>query len=1182
MMNTFSDLLEEFRSQKHISKKDLAHKAGLTPGYVSLLTHGERKAPSRKIVEALADALELDEEAKSRFFKAAGFPDVSYPPVASSLPEEQEKHPAKVDWGGAPATDIFCGRQEELTLLKQWIEDDGCRIVAVLGLGGIGKTSLTTKLARSIYTSFDYVFWRSLQDAPLLEDILRECLQFLTDQKSPPLPREKDSWLPFLMTSLLEAMRSRRCLIILDNFEAVFQQETRTGQYREGYEGYARFIQLIGSSTHQSCLLLTSREKPKEIVQLEGAGTPVRSQSLPGMTIEDCQDLLKNEGISGPNEAWISLINLYFGNPLALKLIAESIRELFDGSIAEFLKQDSIIVGDMSGILQQQFERLPEFEKEIMYWLAIERQPVLLTELQRNMLRPVYERVLVEALNSLRRRSIIETVGIGRFTLQPVVMEYVTELFVHKICQEIDAQEPHLFESHALLKAQAKDYVRERQTRLILDPIAKHLLITYRIEGTETRLKRLLEQLRQAHSQMLSYVAGNIIDLLVYLQVDLSSYDFSHLIVWQAYLQGVTLHGVNFSHADLAGSVFTDSFDSVLSVAVSADGKILAAGTADSEVRLWGSDDGVPLGAFKGHHDWVRSISIDHNSSLLASASEDQTIRLWDMNTQQCLAVLRGHKGRVYAVAFSPDGKYLASGGEDRTVRFWDVASGQCLKVCHEHTNRVWAVSFSPDSTLVASNSEDQTIRLWDVATGQCLRVLEGGHTSRIWSVTFSPDGRMLASGGEDCTVRLWDVQSGQHLSVLPGHTDWVRSVAFSPDGKILASSSDDTTVRLWAVDKGVCIRTLDGHENRVRSIAFSPDSKILVTGGDDQTINQWEVDRGRLLRKLHGNITRTWCVAFSPDQTLLASTNEDRAVRIWDINKGECLRVLYESTNWARSVAFSPDGKLLASGGEDRMIRLWDVPTGQLLDTLQGHTSWIYAVAFDPTGTKLASCGEDQTVRLWDVKTRQSTILQNHFDWVRSVAFSANGEIVVTGGEDQVVRLWNVHTGECILSCDGHEDGICSVAINSSGTLVASGSEDHSVKIWDTSTGRCLHTLQGHSYFVRSVAFSPDGTVLASGGDDGVVYLWDVRTGTALKALRGHVERVSSVAFSPDGTMLASGGYDGTIRLWWVSDGQLLRKLTRKRPYEGMNVASVRGLTLAQKSALRDLGAVEIQEPFL
>ncbi|HEY1354097.1 MAG TPA: NB-ARC domain-containing protein [Ktedonobacteraceae bacterium] len=1192
-MSTFSERLEALRIQKHISKKDLAQQAGLTASYVSLLTRGDRTAPSRQSVRALAQALALGEQETQQLFELAGYPDAPAPIEAVTMPGAQDPPLPQTDWGQAPDTSIFYGRQQEQARLKVWIEDDACRLVAVLGIGGIGKTALASRVARSLQTSFVSVFWRSLQDAPPLESVLRECVQFLTDQKSLTLPREKERWLPFLIEALLDAMRTQRCLIVLDNFESVLQQGERTGQYRAGYEGYARLLHRIGETSHRGCLLLTSREKPREIVQLEGLNAPVRSYVLLGVNQADGQELLKRQGIFGSQEAWALLISRYSGNPLALKLIAELILELFRGSVAAFLQAESVIVGDMLDLLDQQFRRLPVFEKEIMYWLAIEREPVSLAELRRNILRPVFERVLMEGLDSLRRRSIIETVGAGRFTLQPVIMEYVTGLFVQSICQEIDEQQLNLFESHTLLKAQAKDYIRERQARFILEPIKQHVLATCGLAGSEQRFQQLLEHLRQARWQALSYAAGNLLNLLIALGVELCRYDFSSLPVWQAYLQEIHVQGINFASADLASSVFTDTFDSTLSVAVSADGKSLAAGTADSEIRLWSMEDGTLEGVLKGHTDWVRSISIDQTSTLLASGSEDQTVRLWDLDTRRCQAILRGHTGRVYAVAFSPAGTHLASASEDQTVRLWEVASRTCLRVYREHTNRVWAVSFSPDTTLLASNSEDQTIRIWDIASGRCLKVLEeqsareepvsrAGHITRIWSVTFSPNGKLLASGGREQAVLLWDVESGQQLKALKGHSNWIRAVAFSPNGRYLASSSDDTTVRLWEVESGQALKTLEGHVNRVRSLAFSPDSQVLVTGGDDQTINQWEVHTGRRIKRIHGNITRTWCVAFNSKGNLLACSNEDRAVRLWDVRTGQCLSVLREHTNWARSVAFSPDGQLLATGGEDQLVRIWHLATGSLLKIFPGHTSWIYGVTFDPTGSRVASCSEDQTVCLWDLQTGQPTIVQNFFDWVRSIAFAPSGELLASGGEDQKLRLWDVRTGQCLHTLEGHTDGICAVAINPAGTLVASGSEDQTVRIWDLAGGQCLSVLHKKGSYVRSVAFSPGGDLLASGGDDEKVSLWDVAGGTCVQELQGHVKRVSSVAFSPDGQFVASGGYDGTLKLWDVSSGSCVRTLSRTRPYEGMNIANVRGLTLAQKSALHDLGAVEIQLPDL
>ncbi|MCG6138663.1 MAG: hypothetical protein MET45_29390, partial [Nostoc sp. LLA-1] len=112
----------------------------------------------------------------------------------------------------------------------------------------------------------------------------------------------------------------------------------------------------------------------------------------------------------------------------------------------------------------------------------------------------------------------------------------------------------------------------------------------------------------------------------------------------------------------------------------------------------------------------------------------------------------------------------------------------------------------------------------------------------------------------------------------------------------------------------------------------------------------------------------------------------------------------------------------------------------------------------------------------------------------------------------------------------------------------------------------------------VYFVTFSSDGSLLATASDDQTVRIWDVNTGECLKMFTGHTNRVWSVKFSPDGEMLTSASHDETIKLWSVRTGECYKTLQAPRPYEGMNIAGVRGLTDAQKASLRVLGAVEVE----
>lgn len=595
------------------------------------------------------------------------------------------------DLSEAVDVSIFYGRIEELAQLEQWIVTDCCRLVTLLGMGGIGKTALSVKLAQQIKEQFEYVQWLSLRHAPPLKELLANLIQFLSNGQETNLPSTRESQ----VSRLIEYLRSSRCLLILDNAESILRSGAYTGYYQTGYEDYGELLRRVGEVSHQSCLILTSREKPRDLVSLEGAALPVRSLQLSGLKQLEGQEIIKLKGLSGSEAELNALIESYAGNPLALKIVTTTIQDVFDGDIVEFLNQGTAIFGDIRELLDRQFNRLSELEKGIMYWLAINRELISLSQLREDIVNVVPLPKLLEALESLLRRSLVEK-STARFTLQPVVMEYVTNQLTEKVFEEIATQKLALLRSHALLKATAKDYVRDIQVRLILEPIINGLLTVFRSKNSiENQFEQILSKLQANSGRSLEYTGGNILNLLCALKSDLGGYDFSYLSVWQAYLQGCTLHNVNFAHADLSKSVFTKTFSSILSVAFSPDGKFLATGDTKGEICLWQVADGKQLLSCKGPPGWAQSVAFSWDSRKLASSSANHTVTVWDASTGQALKTLQGHAHRVRSVAFSPDGYMLASGSDDCTIKLWDANTGECLRTLQGHTNSVSSVAYS-------------------------------------------------------------------------------------------------------------------------------------------------------------------------------------------------------------------------------------------------------------------------------------------------------------------------------------------------------------------------------------------------------------------------------------------------------------------------------------------------------
>jgi len=1093
------------------------------------------------------------------------------------------------DWGEAPDVPVFFGRTDELDTLEQWIIKEHCRVVTILGMGGMGKTQLSVKLgrggigktdlslelAKGIQDEFEYIIWRSLLNAPPLTDILADLIKFFSNSLDTDVPDSLDSQL----SQVLHHLKAHRCLLLLDNFETILQGGNLSGQYRDGYEGYDKLLRQIGTTPHQSCLLLTSREKPKSLIPLECKAKLVRSLNLGGLNLLDGQKIFNEIGtFQGSDSQWQEVIEFYNGNPLALELAARHIDEVFFGDLSEFLQEGKPVFEDLRELLDWHFERLSEQEKEIVYWLAINRESMSLAELREDIFSPSAKGQIASTLQSLQRRLPLER-SKAAFGLQPVLIEDMTNRLIEKVCQEIEAKKIEQLNSHALLKALAKDYVRESQSRLILKPIQDRLIATFGNQSLlKARLMKLISTLQKESPQKPGYTAGNALNLLRQLNTDLRGYDFSYLMIWQAYLQGWNLQQVNFAYSKFAKSVFTQRFGTVSSVTFSPDGCLLAGGIANGNIRIWQVADGKQLLTCQGHTDWPWSIAFSPDGQTLASGSQDQTVRLWDINTGSCFLILQGHTSWVKSVTFSPDGSLLASGSNDQTIRLWDVNTGQCLKTLQGHTDWVWSVSLNPNGYILASGGGDGVVKLWNINTGVCLKTLEG-HRDSVKTVVFSPDGSTLASGSFDQTIRLWDVNTGQCLKTLQGHTELVWSVIFSPDGKTLASNGDDQITRLWNISTGKSLMSVKERTKRVWSIAFSPDGKMVASSGGDQTLRLWDTNTGRIIKTLLGYSSVMWSVAYSPKGDILASGN-DQVVQLWDATTGKCLKTAQGYTGKTRAVCFSPNGSLLASGSDDGNIRLWDIKTGQCLQILPGHTNRIWSVAFCCKGEMLISSSEDGTVRLWNVSTGQCLqTLMGHNSRVWSAVFSPEGNILASGSDDEFVRLWDIKTGKCFKTLEGHSSRIWSVAFNPDGSKLASGSADQTIRLWEVSTGQCLRTLNGHTNSVWSVVFSHNGKMLASGSTDQSVRLWDIETGQCLRILQEHTEHIWSTAFSPDDHTLVSSSSDETIKLWSVETGNCLKTLRSDRPYECMNITGMSGVTEAQKAVLKALGAIEVHE---
>ena len=606
----------------------------------------------------------------------------------------------KIDLGDVLAVPTFYGREREIELITTWALEDHCQVVSILGLGGIGKSALAVSLMNQLAEHFEVVIWRSLRDAPAFETFLDNCLKVF----APELPGEAPASIDRRIDVFMDYLVRQRVLLVLDNIETLLEDKVGMGHLRPEYEGYGRLLRRSAESAHQSCLLLTSREKPRVLVSQEGSQSPVRSLRLAGLKTSACEQILSERGLVGTRQEMEQLIEWYGGNPLALKIVTHTILELFEGKIGPFMEQGEVVFGGVRELLAEQFDRLSPAEQSTLLWLAILREPVTLDELLVEQGLPLSRAQMLEAVEALRRRSLIETGNLpGRFTLQSVVMEYATARFIEDAVREIQQGSLGRLIEHGLELSTAREYLRQVNNRLLTIPVLERLHSIYPDQNAlEEQLTTLLGQLRQRAIYAQGYGPKNLLGLLRALRGHLRGLDLSHLLIRGADLQAVEMQDTNLSWATLQDTVFTEVFDVITAVAISRNGRYWAGASKQGEIGVYHGEGRArrQQSIWQAHTDQVWTIAIAPDESTLASGSQDGMVKLWDPE-HRVLLWTGWHNGSVYKVTFSPDGRTLASSGEDGLIRFWDVQQGTLLKTITCPGGPVyglaWSSGWTPD-----------------------------------------------------------------------------------------------------------------------------------------------------------------------------------------------------------------------------------------------------------------------------------------------------------------------------------------------------------------------------------------------------------------------------------------------------------------------------------------------------
>jgi WD40 repeat protein len=598
--------------------------------------------------------------------------------------------------------------------------------------------------------------------------------------------------------------------------------------------------------------------------------------------------------------------------------------------------------------------------------------------------------------------------------------------------------------------------------------------------------------------------------------------------------------------------------DAVTALAVSGDGNSFVAAGADKSVRLANAMNGQPIRDFKGADAAVESVALSPNGALIAAGTADKHLLVWQAGDGKLLANVAN---QTTGLAFNPGSNQLLTGGGDGALKLW--AMPPMPERILAHPAAVRSAVASADGKRLFSGGDDKIVRAWNLADVRMPERQYSGHTAAVNAVALSADGKLLASAGDDETIRLWNQDNGQQTALIGAHAGAVTSLAIGGSGQILSASADGS-VKLWQTPTE---SKLLAHPGQVTSAVLSPDGSRLVTGCSDKQVRLWNLGNGQVERPFGGPSLGVLCVAMNAAGNRIAAGSADKTLFVWDAATAKEIKK-FTLTAAVNSVAFSTDGKFLAGGLADNSIHLFDLTLGKEVKNFTGHSGSVNALIFTNKGDQLVSASADKTVQVWNVADGKAKIKLEHGAAVQALALGKDGTHIASGGADKTVKVWTLAGHATITTpadvrslcfspdasrllvggadnkarvygVDGqlveffaHEGPVQAVAFHGDGKRVFTASADKTARMWPLS----IVWQARHAGPVRQAVFNGRFDRVVSCGDDKTVKVWNAADGKLVQSFDAHEGPVTGVAVNADATRLVSCGADKTVKIFTLA----------------------------------------------
>ncbi len=583
-------------------------------------------------------------------------------------------------------------------------------------------------------------------------------------------------------------------------------------------------------------------------------------------------------------------------------------------------------------------------------------------------------------------------------------------------------------------------------------------------------------------------------------------------------------------------------------VLFTSDGRHLISAGRDQRIYIWEINSGSIVKSYHYPKESVVSIALSPDDKLLAIGTTGRQVRVLSLPSDTVIYTLTARVGQYGAyVKFSDTGNTLIVGEDNRTIRLYDARSGNLLATFDESLG-----SCGGCDTKAVFLAEDSVIKgSW--ASPLALRTLAGKSAvfiekmaERPLDLELTPTKERLLVIDEDSAV-VWDIASRQPLftlnpnqpeqnakyglnmlnRIVQRNSDQFNDGAFSPDGRWLATADNSNLVTIWDARNGAKMSVFYGYLSAPADDGLNFDPNSYWSG------------------YVWGLVALKNKVALSPDGQYAFRAKVGYEVRQWELATGQIKQTFYGHTKGVLGFTLSADGRYLLTGSADRTARLWEVATGQQLHTFTGHRSFIYSVDFSNDGSKILTSSDDGTIKIWEIATGKLLKTIRLSDDPKTITvgytarFSPNDLYLLVTFTHGGFKMIEIDTGREFREFIGHTRVVADFVFLPNDRQLISASWDNTLRLWDIASGMQERKFTGHTDPVQSVALSKSGTRMASAGTDREILLWDVATGKILRRFSGHKSIITSICFSPDARRLISSTIDGITKIWDIESGR-------------------------------------------